>query len=207
MTSLQEYVHQQFPQHDVDVLESQSPSDLELTDNTVVSFAVGSRAGLDLLSTYRRSAPDARVAAVTVKPTDPSVVPTEGEDADGVVDLPVRRIAAYIAIGLVTFGIVGAVVAALTTESGSTAVIAVVFAAIIGGIIGAIVGGSRLAGQRATSQPRAPGRNITVVAAFLEDEASAASLARSVGPAANYEVRIVDHDGGWRSPGAANSTA
>ena len=205
MASLQEYVHQQFPQHDVDVLEPQSASDLELTDNTVVSFAVGSRAGLDLLSTYRRSAPDARVAAVTVKPSDPSVVPTEGEDADGVVDLPVRRIAAYIAIGLVTFGIVGAVVAALTTDSGSTAVIAVVFAAIIGGIIGAIVGGSRLAGQRATSQPRAPGRNITVVAAFLEDEASAASLARSVGPAANYEVRIVDHAGGWRSPGAANA--
>ncbi|MEY2554589.1 MAG: hypothetical protein QOC57_2449, partial [Ilumatobacteraceae bacterium] len=30
---------------------------------------------------------------------------------------------------------------------------------------------------------------------------SASSLAQSVGPVADYEVRIVDHSGGWRSPG------
>jgi hypothetical protein len=178
---------------------------MELTDNTVVSFVVGSRAGLDLLSTFRRSAPDARVAAVTVKPSDPTVVPTMGEDGSGVVDLPVRRVAAYVAIGIAVFGLIGLRIATLSSDSGVTIGIAGIFAAIIGGIIGAIVGGSRLAGERANSQPRAPGRSITVVAAFLEDDATAASLARSVGPAADYEVRILDHDGGWRSPGAGSA--
>ncbi|HEX3090250.1 MAG TPA: hypothetical protein VHQ23_16485 [Ilumatobacteraceae bacterium] len=203
MTSLQEYVTQQFPHHDIDMLEPRDSSDLELTDNTVVSFVVGSRAGLDLLSSFRQSVPNSRVAAVTVKPTDPSVVPTGDEDGDGVVDLPVRRVAAYGVIGFVAVGVLGALIAAITTDSATSIAIAAVFAGIIGAIVGAIVGGSRLAGQRATSQPRAPGRDITVVAAFLDDDASAASLARSVGPAANYEVRIVDHDGGWRSPGTA----
>jgi hypothetical protein len=207
MASLQEYVIQQFPEHDIDVLEPRNDTDLELTDNTVVSFVVGSRAGLDLLGTFRRSAPHARVAAVTVKRTDATVVPTGGEDSDGVVDLPVRRVAAFVVIGFVVFGALGALVAALSTDSGATIVIAATFVAIIGGIVGAIVGGSRLAGQRATTQPRAPGRDITVVAAFLEDDASAASLARTVGPAANYEVRIVDHEGGWRNPGPAGDTA
>ena len=89
MTSLQEYVTQQFPHHDIDMLEPRDSSDLELTDNTVVSFVVGSRAGLDLLSSFRQSVPNSRVAAVTVKPTNPSVVPTGDEDGDGVVDLPV----------------------------------------------------------------------------------------------------------------------
>lgn len=201
MASLQDYVTQQFPEHDIDLLEPCNETNLELTDNTVVSVVVGSRAGLDLLQTYQRSAPRARVAAVTVKPTDPSIVPTAHEDTDGAVDLPVRRIAAVAALGFIVFGIVGTLVVTVSTNSGATIAIAAIFVAIIGGIVGAIIGGSRLAGQRATSQPRAPGRNITVVAAFLEDDESAASLARTVGPAANYEVRIVNHDGGWRSPG------
>ncbi len=205
MTSLQEYVTQQFPHHDIDVVEPRGPTDLELTDNTVVSFVVGSREGLDLLSTFRRSVPNSRVAAVTVKPSDPTVVPSVGEDADGVVDLPVRRVAAFVAIGFVALGVLGALIATITTDSVAIIAIAAGFAAIVGGIVGAIIGGSRLAGERANSQPRAPGRNITVVAAFLDDDATAASLARSVGPAANYEVRIVDHAGGWRSPGAAST--
>ena len=71
----------------------------------------------------------------------------------------------------------------------------------IGAVIGAIVGASRLAGQRANSQPHAAGSTITVVAAFLDDEATASTLAQSVGPVADYEIRIVDHNGGWRSPG------
>ena len=159
MTSLQEYVTQQFPHHDIDMLEPRDSSDLELTDNTVVSFVVGSRAGLDLLSSFRQSVPNSRVAAVTVKPTDPSVVPTGDEDGDGVVDLPVRRVAAYGVIGFVAVGVLGALIAAITTDSATSIAIAAVFAGIIGAIVGAIVGGSRLAGQRATSQPRTGARH------------------------------------------------
>ena len=205
MASLQDYVTRQFPQHDIDVLEPRTGADLELTDNTVVSFVVGNRAGIDLLSTYRRSAPNAKVAAVEVRPSDRSVVPSEDEDRDGVIDLPAKRVAAYVVGGLVTFGVVATIVAWTTTDSGMSAAIYGCFAALVGAIVGALVGGSRFAGERATSQPRVPGRSITVVAAFLDDDAAATSLAQSVGPAADYEVRIVDHSGGWRSPATGNS--
>jgi len=205
MASLQEYVTRQFPQHDIDVLEPRTDTDLELTDNTVVSFVVGNRAGLDLLSTFRRSAPNARVAAVEVRPSERSIVPSENEDRDGVVDLPVRRVAVYVIVALVVFGVVATVIAWAITGSVATAAIYGGFAALIGVFVGAIVGGSRFAGQRATTQPHAPGQRITVVAAFLDDDAEATSLATSVGPAADYEVRIVDHSGAWRSP-ATGST-
>ena len=108
-------------------------------------------------------------------------------------------------VGLVTFGVIATVVAWMIADSGMTAAIYGCFAALVGAIVGAIVGGSRFAGERATSQPRVPGRSITVVAAFLDDDAAATSLAQSVGPAADYEVRIVDHSGGWRSPATGNT--
>jgi hypothetical protein len=204
MASLQDYVTQQFPHHDITVLEPHDPVDLQLTDNTVVSYVVGSRAGIDLLNTFHRSVPADRVAAIEVKPSDPTVMPTAHEDSDGVVDLPVRRVAVHIAIGFVSLGVLWLVVTLLVADSATTAFIAAGFAAVVGGFIGAIVGGSRLAGQRANSQPRAPGQCITVVAAFLEDEDSAATLAECVGPEAEYEVRIVDRRGGWRSPGRSS---
>jgi hypothetical protein len=201
MASLQEYVARQFPEHQIDVLEAPNRNDLELTDNTVVSYVVGSRAGMDLLNAFHRSAPQARVAAVEVRPTDPTVVPTSGEDSDGVVDLPTRRIAVDVVAGLLILGLAVLLATLAITRSGLAAAIAGAFGALIGAFVGAIIGASRFAGQRANTQPRAPGRNITVVAAFLDDDASATTLARRVGPAADFEVRIVDHQGGWRSPG------
>jgi hypothetical protein len=177
MASLQDYVAQQFPQHQIDVWEPGDPPDLELTDHTVVSYAVGTRAGLDLFNTFRRSVPNAHVAAVDVKPTDPTVISTTGEDRDGVVDLPVRRVAAWVVGGFLVFGLLAVALSLVFTDSGVTA----------------------------TSQPRAPGRSITVVAAFLDNDESASSLATSVGPAAGYEVRIVDNKGGWHSPATGNT--
>jgi hypothetical protein len=200
MASLKEYVAQQFPQHHIDVWEPGDPPNLELTDHTVVSYVVGTRAGLDLLKAFRRSAPTAHLAAVEVRPSDATVLPTTGEDRDGVIDLPVRRVAAWIVGGFVVLGVLGVATALMFTDSGVTAGIIGGFLALVGAIVGGIVGGSRFAGQRSTTQPRAPGRSITVVAAFLDDDESASSLATSVGPAADYEVRIVDHLGGWRSP-------
>jgi hypothetical protein len=202
MASLKDYVAQQFPEHRIDVFEPNQPTDHELTEHTVVSYVIGSRAGIDLLTTYRRAAAQAPVAALAVRPSDPTLVPTNGEDRDGVMDLSVRRVAAFVVTGALILGAAGAGLAFAFTDSGITPVIVGVFAALVGAIVGAIVGGGRFAGERANSQPRAPGREITVVAAFLDDDATARSVARMVGPAAEYEVRIVDHQGGWRSPGA-----
>jgi hypothetical protein len=102
--------------------------------------------------------------------------------------------------GFLVFGLLAVALSLVFTDSGVTAGIIGGFTALVGAAVGAIVGGSRFAGERATSQPRAPGRSITIVAAFLDDDESASSLATSVGPAAGYEVRIVDNKGGWHSP-------
>ena len=204
MTTLQEYVARQFPNHDIDLWDAASAPDLELSDHTVVSQVVGTRDGLDLLNVFRRRAPNARVAALAVRPSQSTVVPTDDEDPDGVVDLPVRRVAASAVGGAVLLGVVlAAVMMLISHESVATAAIVGGFGAMIGAAVGAIMGGSRLASQRANFQPQAAGRTITVVAAFLDDDASASSLAQSVGPVADYDVRIVDHLGGWRSPGPA----
>jgi hypothetical protein len=203
MASLQDYVAGQFPNHEIEVRAS-GAGDLELTEHTVVSWVVGSGDGTELLNAVRRSAPSARIAALDVRPSDPSVVPTADEDRDGVVDLPGRRVATFVVGGALVLGVVFGLLMLLISDSNVTAAIVGVFAALIGAAVGAIVGGSRFAGQRATSQPNAPGRNITVVAAFLDDDASASSLARSIGAAADYQVRIVDRQAGWHSPGTAS---
>jgi hypothetical protein len=203
MTSLREYVARQFPEHEIDAWDATNPDDLSLTEHTVVSYVVGTRDGLDLLNSFRRSAPTARVAALAVRPSEPTVVPTTHEDRDGVIDLPTRRVAMSGIAGALIVGVVFTIGSLAITHSGVVAAIVGVFTAIIGAAIGTIIAGGRLAGQRATSQPRAPGERITVVAAFLDDEDSAASLARSVDAAAEYEVRIVNRAGGWHSPGVA----
>jgi len=203
MTSLREYVAHQFPEHQIDEWDATNPDDLSLTEHTVVSYAIGTRDGVDLLNSFRRSAPAARVAALAVRPSEPTVVPSDDEDRDGVVDLPTRRVATFGIVGGLIFGLVFTIATLAITHSGAVAAIVGVFTAVVGAAIGTIVAGGRLAGERATSQPRAPGKRITVVAAFLDDEDSAASLARSVGPAADYEVRIVNREGGWHSPGVA----
>ena len=206
MASLQDYVTRQFPQHDIDVLEPRTGSDLELTDNTVVSYVVGNRAGLDLLSTFRRSAPNAKSRRSRCVRPIASVVPREDEDRDGVIDLPAKRVAAYVLIGLVTFGVIATVVAWMITDSGMTAAIYGCFAA----LVGAIVGRDRrwLAIRRRAGNTRSRG---------YRDEASPWSQRSStttqlplrwhslLGPAADYEVRIVDHSGGWRSPATGNN--
>ena len=132
------------------------------------------------------------------------MLPTDREDADGVLDLPLRRVAMFVVGGFLVVGVVATLLAFALGATGSKGLIIGVFAGVVGALVGAIIGGSRFAGQRATTQPRAPGRNITVVAAFLDDYAGAASLAQSIGPAVDYEVRIVDRNGAWRSPGTVS---
>lgn len=201
MTSLREYVAGQFPAHEIDEWDATNPDDLSLSEHTVVSFVVGTRDGLDLLNAFRQSAPRTRVAALAVRPSEPTVVPSDDEDRGGVVDVPGRRVAVLSLLGAIVVALVCTIAAWTITDSRMVAGIVGLFTAFIGAAVGAIIGGARFAGERATSQPHAPGQRITVVAAFLDDEQAAASLARSVESAAEYEVRIVNRDGGWHSPG------
>ena len=82
------------------------------------------------------------------------------------------RVAVTVIAGALILGIVLTVVMLLINESVAIAAIMGGFAALIGATVGAIVGAARLAGQRANSQPQAPGRTITVVATFLDDDLS-----------------------------------
>ncbi len=206
MTSLKEYVATQFPNHQIDQLDPHRPVDLELSDHTVVTQVVGAGEGLDVLCMFRRTAPDARVAALSIRPSQGKVIPHDDEDRDGVVDLPGRRVALAAVAGAAIVGTVLVAVMLIIRESAAIAAIVGGFGVMIGAAIGAIIGGSRLSSQRATMQPQAPGQPITVVAAFLDDAASATMLANAVGPRANFDVRIVDRRGGWRSPGTSRRT-
>jgi hypothetical protein len=200
MTTLQEYVAREFPNHEIEAWEGARAEELELAPHTVVSHVVGTRDGLDVLNTFRQKAPRARVAALAVRPSSPSVVPTHDESPEGPLDVPTRRVATSMAIGAIVVGAGFGLLMALLHQSASAAAIVGVFAAVVGAAVGAIVSGARFAGQRGSMQPQAPGRTITVVAAFCDDDASANSLATAVGPVVDYDVRILDEGGGWRSP-------
>ena len=61
-------------------------------------------------------------------------------------------------------------------------------------------GGDRHAGDRAWSQPQAPGRNIVVVAAFADTESDATQVARLMEAMRPYEIRVVNSRGDWHTP-------
>ncbi|MCU1360822.1 MAG: hypothetical protein JWN99_2111 [Ilumatobacteraceae bacterium] len=197
MTTLLEYATTQFPNH----ITEQTGGDTELTDHTAVAHVVGSANGIELARRIRQALPTADVGAVMVRPTDPTVVPNGGEDPNGVVDLPARRVATAGAFGGVGLGIAAGIVVGLVTSSAVIGVIVGVFAAIIGSVIaGMIGGGGRYAGDHAWDQPHAPDRTVAVVAAFTENERDAVAAARIMDALDPYEVRIVAADGAWHTP-------
>jgi hypothetical protein len=197
MTTLIEYATSHFPNH----VTEQSAGDMTLTDHTAVAHVVGSANGLELARRVQMALPNADVGAVMVRPTEPTVVPEGGEDAEGVVDLPYRRIASAGVIGAGVVGIVVGLIVGLVSGSVMMGFILGVFASIIGGVIAAIAGGgARFGGGRAWEQPHAPDRTIAVVAAFAGSEREALDAARVMDALDPYEVRIVSSDGGWHSP-------
>ena len=197
MTTLTEYATNHFPHH----VTEQTGGDMTLTDHTAVAHVVGSANGAELARRIRQALPDADVAAVLVRPTDPSVVPDGGEDPQGVVDLPYRRVAAAAVVGAVIVGTVAGVLVGLIASSVATGLIVGVFAAILGGVIAAMTGGGgRFAGEHAWAQPHAPDRTVAVVAAFTTTERDAVAAARIMDEMDPYEVRIVSSNGAWHSP-------
>jgi hypothetical protein len=197
MTTLLEYATAHFPNH----VTEQTGEDKPLTDHTAVAHVVGSANGIELVRRVQRALPQAAIAAVMVRPTEPTVVPEGREDPEGVVDLPHRRIAASGLIGAAVAGIAIGVVVGIVTESFFAGLIAGGFAAILGGVVSAIAGGgARYGGDRAWQQPHAPDRTVAVVAAFAESESEAIAAVRVMDQLDPYEVRIVASDGAWHSP-------
>lgn len=201
MTTLTDYAATHFPNHVTEQTDADMTLDMTLTDHTAVAHVVGSASGMELARRVKQAVPNANVAAVMVRPTEPSVVPAGGEDSEGVVDLPYRRIAAAGSIGAIAFGAGIGVVVGLVANSAVIGVILGAFAAILGGVIAAMVGGGgRYAGQRAWEQPHAPDRTVAVVAAFTGTEREAVAAARVMDEMDPYEVRIVAADGAWHTP-------
>ena len=201
INTLIEYADNSFPGHQLEMSAGSNPSLLSLTSHTVVAHVVGTAAAAQVEATMQGAVGHDRVATVLIRPVEVSVLPDPQEDSDGTFDLPPRRIGVAAAAGAVVGAILGFGVG-LAVATATSAVILAVFAAVVGGVLGAVSGGgARHASNRAVSQPQAPGRNIAIVAAFLDDEDSAIDLARIV--SANdqqFDVRIVGSNGAWHAP-------
>lgn len=163
---------------------------------------VGAEPAAAVLSLAEYVAGDDRVGAVIVRAHDPSVVPQGREDRNGIVDLPVRRVVAAALIGAILGFGAGLLVGSIASTDLTPALVLGGFAAVVGGVIGFVLGGgARYGSERAISQPQAAGRDIAIVAAFLDDEHAAASLARTMAETQQqYDLRIVGHDGRWHVP-------
>ena len=71
-----------------------------LTSHTVVAHVVGRADGMELARRVRAVLPGTDVGSVLVRPTEPTIANTGGEDPEGVVDLPRRRVASAGIAGL-----------------------------------------------------------------------------------------------------------
>lgn len=204
MTTLLDYTRSEFPNHQLEPWgmagAPDAPGDQALTDHTVVAHVVG-RERTEHLVRALRDAGWRTVSAVMAVPADPSVVPAEAENRDSVADMPNRR--------WITTAVVGAVIGAaalgigggLLADAVLAGLITAGFGAMLGAVVGAMVGGlGRMAGERAWSQPHAPGRTIGVVAAFADDERSATEAVRAMELADPHDLRLVSATGAWRAP-------
>lgn len=195
--TLGEYARLQYPGHATDLWRGSNP---QLQDHTVVVHVIGRDTAEQAIGLFERTVASEDVAAVLVLGTEPTVVPTGGEDRDGVVDLPNKRIVAGAATGAV-IGLMVAIVIGMIIGIPAGAMVAVcVFLTLAGGAVGGIVGGGRLASERSSTQARAPGDDIGVVAALVDDEHAANTLAGDLADAGMFDVRIVSADGAWHSP-------
>lgn len=200
INTLLDYAHNSFPGHHAE-LSGTSSSSSDLTSHTVVAHVVGTADAEQAAATMRVAVGRERVATVLVRPLEVSVVPDPQEDSNGILDLPNRRIGLAAAVGAITGAVLGFGAGLIFSEL-AAAVIVAIFAAIIGAVVGAVAGGgARHASERAVSQPQAPGRDIAIVAAFLDDEYSAVELARIISAEdQEFDVRIVGTDGAWHAP-------
>ena len=195
MTTLKDYIERTYPEHRVDL-----DVDRPLVAHTVVGNAVD---GADLSGLRARlieAVPEATVSVGRVLPTEPSVLPSGGEDKESVADLPKRRPATAAVVGGVVVGIIVGVICGVTI-SPAAGVILGVFGGVLAAVVSAIVGGGgRFAGQRAWDQPNVPTSDIAVVAVFAQTEHEANQGAVVLEGNGITDVKIVSEEGAWHSP-------
>jgi hypothetical protein len=196
MKSLQEYAQINYPNHRLTTADG----DVELAAYTVVAEVLGSTNVPGVTDELRKAMPDARVAVVRISLTEPTVVAQGGEDPEGVVDLPKRRIAvSAIAAGAVVGLVVGVIV--WLTTSFIQGLITAVFSSAVAAVIGAMLGGgARFAGDRAWAQRNAPDKTVNLVAVLTGEEPEALRAVQAIERRGIYDIRIVGVDGAWRSP-------
>ena len=199
--TLYDYARTQFPDHELDAWPERQSGSQPLRHHTLVAHIVGADATTETFRALHDGAGDVPVAAVIVRPVEPTVVPQGDETTEGVFDLPNRRVLTSAGAG-VAFGLVIGIVTALWLDLGAVGMLALlIFTIGAGAALGFITGGgSRHATNKAVSQPQAPGADIGVVAAFTDDEYAATELARVLYANDQFDVRIVGEDGGWHSP-------
>ncbi|MCB0998467.1 MAG: hypothetical protein KDB40_04155 [Acidimicrobiales bacterium] len=204
MTTLLDYTRSEFPNHQLEPWGTSgapdAPIDQSLTDHTVVAHVVGREQAERLVRSLRDTG-WRTVSAVMAVPAEPSVLPPEAENPDSVAELPNRRWVATAVVGAVVGAAVLGIGGGLLADALLAGLITAGFGAMLGAVVGAMVGGlGRMAGERAWSQPHAPGRTIGVVAAFADDERSATDAVRAMELAAPHELRLLSSTGAWRAP-------
>ncbi len=201
MATLADYAHHHFPEHPTHSADGSS----ELHGRTAVAHVIGRDRASALEAGLRRhlasaGADEVAVVELVIEPTEPTVVNTGGEDTEGIVDLPHRRVLSAAIVGALSLGL-GVGILAWLIHSATAGLILGAFAATLGGVVGASVfGGARYGGERAWEQPHAPDQQIVLVAASFPDEHGATDAARLMANYSPQAVRILDEHGAWHSP-------
>lgn len=194
-TTLKDYIERTYPERQVEV-----DADRPLAAHTVVGNAVD---GFDismLKAELVEAIPAATVSVGRVVPTEPTLIPSGGEDKDSVADLPKRRPLTAAAVGGSVVGIAAGVICGITISL-AAGVILGVFCGVVAGIVSAIIGGGgRFAGQRAWDQPNAPASDIAVIAVFADTEDEATRAAALLEANGITDVKVVSEQGAWHSP-------
>lgn len=204
MATLTDFAHQLYPGHVLSPWESSGSTEpAPLAAHTVVAEVIGAEKARRVYDELRRVSP-AEVRAVDVRPSSPTVMPTEHEDPGGPVDVPKQRQVVGGVAGAVIGAIVLGVLALIVVDSTAGRVIATVFGLGLGAAVGIIVSSGRHAGPRATIQADdVHGRRISLLAVMLDDEQEAVAVVGAMeahGVDKDIEYRIVGTDGGWHVP-------
>jgi len=196
MVTLLDYAARRFPNRSVEVDAMRT----KLTRHTAVAHLDDEALARTIATRLRHERPGADVGLAVLRPASSATMRDEG-DAEGIVDLPVRRPFTIAVVLGIVLGLCAALVAFWQTDSTAAAVVAGALVAVIAGVAGmALGGGARLGGERAWQQQRHADEDIWLVAVYAATEADAADVTQRFEQLGARDVRIVDDEGAWHVP-------